>query len=579
MFLSDALSRPDVLGALLLLAGCAAFRKRSLGYPGAVALTLLTTAATTAVVLAGWFAVTSPPNAVAHLIQWNDAAGCLDCARASLLDAPPAPGCGLRPYYSLYLGGLMAAADSRFQIALPLQAAVAGFAIGIAASCIGRISGASLACAFAAALLVFAAQFVGTTLTENSGLVLGILAFAALWRAGDRATAPTLFAVFFVLGLAFNARPGAIFALPAILALFLFLAPASRWVRLARTTAGIGALVLAWAASGWLSSRLGGPDAVHQLNFAHMAYGNSVGATTYLQIYIDHPELAALQPEAFGPAALRLAIDNVLHRPHLFALGCLRGAAHYLYNLFAYVPFLPLRAVLILCWLVGIAVSLRHWRDGRARILLCAQAGVLTAAPMLTYYGGFRIFSVTYPVDALLVAQGAVALLRARRATAEYRLHTVDRFAWGAFTAAALPLAAMPAILAAPPLATISAAISCPPGQTPLIVDLGRDTSAVTLVSDGSEKFLPLRVDHTAFAKGLDVWIAHRDQLRALPAGTSLVQAGQRGIDGTGNGYRFLWPHPLPPEGRSEVCLAHLDSWLPVASRFEPLTDNRTASE
>ncbi|MEW5727613.1 MAG: hypothetical protein AB1918_07285 [Pseudomonadota bacterium] len=523
-----------------------------------------------------WLAGRSSANAVGGLIQWNDAAIYLGCARSLVAGAPFEATCAMRPYYTGFLGGLLMLAGGHVQAALLAQGAVAGAGTAWFAATIARREGMVAGLAVFAALFVFASQFTMAALTENAGLLLGSLALAVLWRRGRSVGAGEFFAAMAVLGLGLNARAGAMFVLPALLLWCFLETEGSRRIRLWRTAAGAAGLAVSFVANGWLVGALGGGALSAHSNLAYNAYAMAVGGDRWPRILMDHPELAGMEAEKFAPIAYGLAWQAFLDRPYLLALGYAKGLVHWLYEIFRFVDFAPLRAVLAGLWGLGLLHCWTRRQDDRIRLLAAMMAGTVMSSPFLTWFGGNRVFAVTHPADAILVGLGAAWL--AGRAGAIQPTTRGEGRPGPLATATALAVTvaaiiAVPVGKAWPLLQPVAAMPNCAEGERPVVAELGRETTAIRLTDGSPAAIWPPAFAAEDFVRLLDIWLYDRENLAALTPGTAMVQAMQRMPVDYGQTRRFLWDGPLPEAGLVAACLAppRAGQWIDRATTLGPL--------
>lgn len=525
--------------------------------------------------LSYWISGRSHPNALAGLVQWNDAAGYLWCARQLVAGAVIESICQMRPFYTALFGGLLAAAGGYVQLALLVQALVIGGMTVWFSHFLALRLGMPAGLAAFAALAMFGAQFTLPVLTENAGLLLALPAFLVLWRDGATISKGAFFATLLALTTALIARAGALFVIPALLLWSAFYSYGSLMRRLQRTATGVCGVALAIIANFGLIHAFGGAPANAQSNAAYTLYAMTVGSGTYLQVLWDHPEIRQLPADQITGAIYDLVKANLQNSPHMFAFGYLRGMAAWVHGWFDFVPVFHLRVVFALLWIVGIWSCLRNWRGERERLLLLMVAAVAVSAPFLYPFGGNRILAATFPIDALLIGLGCARLVGRQPAA---RPDWSVRSATGAAVAlATLPLLAALMLLRFPLLSPVSAEISCPAEQKPFVIDLGRETVAVSLVADGSKTINPLVVSRNGFAKRVVKDVAHYEELVALPAGTTIVDGMQRLASGTdgfvyGRPLQFLWDGVLPADRLLRGCLDRSgEAWLPRATLLEPV--------
>lgn len=573
----EVLAFLDLTLASLLLMLAVATRGR-LDIPASWKL-LVAGAALTVLPVAGyWLTGRTHPNALGGLIAASDAAGYFNCAHRIISGAQVSGACAMRPYYMATLAGLLGLAQGTAQWALLIQAGIVGAVGGFAAREVWRSHGAIAGLAVFAALFVFASQFTMTMLTENAGLVLGMLAFTLLWRQVESVSPISFFAVMAILTIGLNARAGAFLVVPLLLLWSLLWTEGGPRLRIYRTLAGCAGIGLAIGVNAFLVGQLGGSAVGTHSNFAYVLYGVSVGGARYLQILIDHPELKDLSGDTFTREAYRLAFENILSQPHMLVVGYVRGLAHWLYELFRFVGWWPLRAVFVALWIAGLVASLWPVRKPPSwKILVRVLVlGVALSSPFLTWYGGNRVFAVTHPVDALLVGIGITALLRLFRHDIENRIVPLPRAgfaaAWSMFVIL-LPVIALPYMLASPLLEPVAETVECGPGETGMVADLGHDSPVLSIVGPGETSLRPLRVEAESSRNLVDRWTADGDRLRTLSANTSLIIAFDRRPEQLGKRQILIWRGEAPRLGISRICWrSSAEGWLPEATLIEPVS-------
>ncbi|MEK9970345.1 MAG: hypothetical protein VW600_14490, partial [Ferrovibrio sp.] len=247
-------------------------------------------------VLAYWATGMTHPNAIAGLIPWNDAGAYMACARELLAGAPLPQDCSMRPYYVAEFATFLAASGGHVQVALLLQSALLAGASGWFANRVARHGGVAAGLAVFAVLQVFIMQFALPVLTENAGLLLGMLAIAILFTRSASIAPPVFMIAMAILALALNARAGAMLVLPGLLAWSAALSDGDLRQRMVRSLYGVGGIVLALVYNFGFSHVFGGTVEQTHSNFAYTFYALSAGKSTYLQVYFDHPEINALSP-------------------------------------------------------------------------------------------------------------------------------------------------------------------------------------------------------------------------------------------------------------------------------------------
>ena len=258
----------------------------------------------------------------------------------------------------------------------------------------------------------------------------------------------------------------------------------------------------------------------------------------------------------------RAAFDNIQSQPHLFAWGYLKGFIHYLGKMFNFVRFIPLRAVFIALWMLGLAVAWRRRRDQRLSLLLWVALSVFLSSPFLTFNGGYRVYAVTFPAEAILAGLGMAALqaLIARRGLeSAARLgpafapsHALIGVALAVVLISFIPPSVARFMTPAPALA-VSA---CPQGEEAIVVRPGYETPVLTVVEEGAELIYPLQVSAEDFARRIDRWTFDPDALRK-PPGTAFIWGFPLDAEHKWRPILFVWQgeEPVPRGKPVQFCV------------------------
>ncbi len=176
-------------------------------------------------------------------------------------------------------------------------------------------------------LFLFIRRYIGITMSENMGLLLGISSFTLFLQflqtnRDDSKKQKTLFlGSVFLFTLAQAARPGAIGTLPFFV---LFAGWAFReekkwsWHWTAFTTAVILAGFLLNSGVFYLTTVPGGSQAN---NIGFGIYGLAVGGKGWEQIFVDHPELDQFSGKQYEQAVFRFIWDEISANPFNFVKG------------------------------------------------------------------------------------------------------------------------------------------------------------------------------------------------------------------------------------------------------------------
>ncbi len=482
-----------------------------------------------------WAGGRTHSNAIGGLLPWNDAAGYYNCARALVDGGVLDSFCQRRPHYSGYLTGLFALSGERLQLTLLLQAGVIALAAFLFVRVITRRWGLAAGFMALAPVVAFAGEYSITTLTENLGLPLGLVAAAILLTGVQpRRTGALAFGAF-LLSVAINARAGAFFVLPLLVLWPLLLRELNLAGRIKLAAALFVSVAAGFVVGPVLTTLLGGSADSTHANFSYTIYGIVAGGKGWLHIYQVHPELVAKSlPESVRAANVYAATwDLFQQQPGLTAQGLLKGFLKYLERILKYIPLLPVRILVVLAWLTGIVTIVRR-RTPETALLGLLALGVALSAPILAFDAGLRIYAATIAVDAAIVAFGTVTFLGwlARRRTDTASVLAAEWPAGGAASwavAFVLLLAALvlPVALrhSAEPAGRTVAENSCAPGSVASVIRPGRTTGILPVVAAADRGTWPVRASADDFTTRVDRYTFGALGFEQARAGTTYIFA------------------------------------------------------
>jgi hypothetical protein len=514
--------------------------------------------------------------AVGGFFQVSDSSGYAACANhvldegvSRLRTAEYFTGwCLRRPTYSMFLASVLSITGRDWLWTLLVQSAFVALSMTVLFRAVARLAGPVTALLVLCIMFSFAANNVyPVTLTENIGLALGAVGLAFLLDAERLAEKRLLFLGSACLSTALNARAGAFFALPFLVAAFLFQAIPwrSRWLS--------SAIVFAGIASGFvlhsvLIAHFGGPAGASHSNFSHTLYGLSLGGKGWSQVYTDHPELFLAHSEAeAGRRVIDLAVNNIISTPLLFTKALTR-------NFFDYLRGQALGPTsLRLFWWVGALAIVLRWRDTPYRMLGYISVGVLLSAPFIIQDGGPRVFAATWGITGLQMGVGLHLILRFLKRIVDdsralddsrhFRPHALD-VAVAACLIAAILLPATPfrGFAALKPVP----ALGCQADEKELIARLGHESYMIVLVGDDQHKsFWRLQVSTKNLLKNIGGNWFDKD-FAALPMPTTLINGYQTMAGNIGDDIRLAWHGDLGEFFGKTVSLCYrTDSSVSVA--------------
>ena len=377
----------------------------------------------TITLLALWHSGLSDAFTIAGLFPFSDAAGYFSDAQRILVGEPITFFSSRRPLYAAFLAALLKITGNHLRLALWIQTMLVSGSIGWAVwGMLRRTGHQSGTAVFGMTLWLFFRRFIGTTTTENLGLLLGSLGFLTLWEAlHDRSI--RLFALgLFLTGLALNARAGAFFVLPALL-IWGSLHFAEEGQRFSPTALGMGsaALVLAFGITYGVLVLSGGRPGLAFSNFSYTLYGLVHGGNWQLAL-AQHPELHLLDPGQQASSVFHLALHQIKGHPLALIRGVLRAWMEFLPQIYSFAasqhPWAPTSLASQLLALLALRGLFLVWRSrstAASRLMFVYLSGIVLSIPFAPPWDSdyMRIFAATVPVLCWLASRGAQTEARA----------------------------------------------------------------------------------------------------------------------------------------------------------------------
>jgi len=330
-----------------------------------------------------------------------------------------------RPVFGVFLSFLLWAANGNLQIALGIMAFLAAAACYAGVMAVKRSAGTAAAVVFFLVQFLFIRRFLGITMSETLGFILGTLGFSLLLislRYIGKDDRPGLFyfisgALFFSLAQA--ARPGALATLPILVVL-------AGWLfRGGQKFSWKAALfVLLAVSAGFLISSLqfevfAQGEAVQTNNWGYGLYGVAVGGKGWKQIYADHPEINSMQSAERERYILQLIINEISAHPFNFVKGMglqLRTlfSTQPTYSIYSYAyssnhwVSIVLMAVLLALFFLGLAVCIKDWKIPLSMLVIALFAGILFSLPVAPPYQTqyMRVYAASIPFAGFLPGLG-----------------------------------------------------------------------------------------------------------------------------------------------------------------------------
>jgi hypothetical protein len=516
-----------------------------------------------AIVIDHWRSPSSAHLGLAGYLPVSDAFGYFRCA----LMIGDADWCGRRDVYPLTLHSILALSGDRAGLALLLQAAITGAAIGALGLAVARASGMLASAMAVAGAAAFCYEWsLGTFMTEALGAPAGFLSGALLISYCERRHRLLLAAGIVALSLALTARAGALFALPLVcLWGYACARPLGRILHWPSALLVLGAVMVGPAlqvAGAW---HIGAHVENVGGNYWASLYSLSTGARDWSSTYREFASLFKSAPETVAFQTIRdVAIQNIRAHPGVFigALGLnMVGFQRHVFD------FLPERygcqQVAEFLLVLGTLRCAVRWRDPFSLLLAAVFAGELLSVPLIFDTGGQRGLAATVWVRPVLAGGGATLLvelllgtsLAAHRCADATVAASLSRDRLALVCTALLILLPVAAILpdaASQQIPSAQKSVDCPEGQIASLAAIGRESMALTFEppSEGSI-FGPVTGPLLARPEGIEreaaqsqAWYTSR--LGRLLAGNSIVYAFDRQPGTHGRPLALFWPGPTP---------------------------------
>lgn len=515
---------------------------------------------------------------LAGLLPLSDAGGYFWCANDLIDKGTTSEWCHRRPLYTVFLSSLTMIFGRDLHLTLLAQAALLSLSVTVFMREVSRWLGMLLGLAAGVTAIYLVAGYALTQVaSEAMGLILGLSSLTILLRAGA-SRAPNLALVgLVILSVALNARPGAVFALPAVVLWIGWMAWGRghwRYLAMALGAVGIGFLI-----HGLLVYLVGGMPGGSHGNFAVVLYGLSVGGD-WMTFYADHPGI-------FEPSVIYdMAIANIANDPGQLIHSLVRNLNHYFGHVL--ISSIPARwPVITTGWPIVdvgavyvVALGVTAWRarqDLRAALVLAVCVGEIASAPLVSYDGGLRALVVTAATQVLpiLVMIHAVVtwLFRMPPVGLKRLTDELDRMDWPKVP---LVITAIIGLLWIPPLtplkllarALAQPGASCAPGLYAIATRLDAGGPWLTLTSEATRpQVWPRRIGLDDFRHGIkpSTWFAE-SVLNLPPMAILIVRQHLRDDYGTEHYLYYSGASELPI-GKTLLFCADQNKPLYIAQR------------
>jgi hypothetical protein len=399
-----------------------------------------------------------------------------------------------RPLFGSLLAVLLALTGRNLMASLAILTAMTGLACYFTAREIQRTHRAEIAVFILMVVFLFYRAHSGISMSENLGVMLGMLGFGLLWRGASTKSLLYIWAGLLATTLALNARAGAFFMLPLLILWAGWLLRENKLIPWKALFVSASAVLLGFALNLALTRLVAVPSGVPFANFSYTLYGLASGGESWYYVFQTHPELTQIQEPEQSKRIYQMAFELIRANP----LQTVQGAffnwkmlfSDTWYNIYAYLGGENWKLAVASRWgmyalcLIGIFASLRNRKEAIHSLILVAALGVFVSVPFLPPTDAYRMrpYAASIIVFAALPALGLNFILNQIK-----HIRLADKI----FDKSVLPASAsmltyfvvlIPILLIAPVLIQSTAtpppvpAISCSEELTPIVVRFNEGT-------------------------------------------------------------------------------------------------------
>lgn len=349
------------------------------------------------------------------LLPWSDANSYYWHAGRILQGLPMAPSAyNARPISVGILSVLLGLTQQNLQITIAILTGLVAISCFFVAREIQKIYGTASSILVLLCLYIFARPSIGTLMTENLGLCLGVLSFALLLR-GTRTMSLNLTLVgLFILTIGLNVRTGTLFVLPALLLWGCYTFRGSKRFSQQFLLGGFSVILLGFLVNSLLLKAIGHPDSGSTYaNFAFTFYG-VITQTDWQQMVKDYPEIKLLSPEQVEEKANSILWQTIQENPLALITGMINEWKKFFFGnyfslFFWYRGRLEIALRALGC--VGLFACLFKLTKPTSSLMIVYLLGVVASIPFVGGTFMLRIYAVTIIIFPVLSAIGLAIIL------------------------------------------------------------------------------------------------------------------------------------------------------------------------
>lgn len=358
-----------------------------------------------------WHSGASEPFIIGGLLPFSDAASYYSDALRVVEGYRFSAFSARRPLFPALLTVLLTVTGQNLVVSLGILGALIASACYLAAREMKRSFGSLSAGVFLFVLYLFYRRVAGTTMTENLGLPLGVAAFVILWGAARKKNLIHTATGLLLLTLALNARAGTFFVLPALVLWSAFALKKDRKFSLTAFGVNLLAVALGFALNMLVFNLIADPGGMVFSNFSYTLYGVVAGGKGWMQILIDHPELAQLDDVSRSAQTYALVFDAWKAHPFNIIIGAIKNWFDYLMpkgagafgfirgeEIISWVNY-TFRILLSLLAAGGLTFTWKNRKAEPSGMMLWAAAGIFLSVPFVPPNDSnqMRVYAATIP--------------------------------------------------------------------------------------------------------------------------------------------------------------------------------------
>jgi hypothetical protein len=318
-----------------------------------------------------------------------------------------------RPLFVGILAVVLGLTQQNLQLTLGILTALIAMSCFLVAREIQQTYGTAAGVLVILGLFIFIRPLIGSLMTENFGLCLGLLSFALLLRGARQMSLSITLVGLFVLTIALNVRTGTFFVLPALLVWGGYVFRGSKRFSGKFLLGGTSVILLGFMLNSLLLKAIGHPEGGSSYgNFAFMFYG-VITQTDWQQIFKDYPELNQLRGAQAEEKAYAIVWETIRENPLTSIKGIIGQWKDFFFNNYFSIFFIErneLESSLRGLASVGLAACLFKWRQASASLMIMYALGFIASVPFLA--GSFRTYAATVIIFPLLSALGLALILQ-----------------------------------------------------------------------------------------------------------------------------------------------------------------------